>query len=349
MTDATRFPSGLGGLANRAHSLGMKFGLWVEPERVSLETVGLPALAQEPWLVTADGSYGSPNTALVCLADAQARQWIWDELVAVIEDTQLDYLKWDNNFWLNCNRPGHGHGPTDGSFSHVQALYGMLAALHDRYPDLMIENVASGGNRLDFGLLQYTDAAWMDDKTDPSSHVRHNLEGLTFEYSPAYLLSFVMDSETEPLSDPDLRFIIRSRMPGAFGLTFRTGALTDDQVAIMADEIAKYKSVRDIVAQSNAILLTDQGPDNDIGWEVIEEVTDDQASALVFAFKASAEDGRLLVRPRGLQSDVLYDVRSIDLGLIGTVSGDSLMTDGIEVAHDGDSPSRAHVLLLQAN
>ncbi len=72
-----------------------------------------------------------------------------------------------------------------------------MPALHERYPDLMIENVASGGNRLDFGMLRYTDVAWMDDKTDPSSHVRHNLEGLTFAYSPG-LLVVLRDRERRP-------------------------------------------------------------------------------------------------------------------------------------------------------
>ena len=326
----------------------MKFGLWVEPERVSLDTVDQPTLARESWLVTANGSYGSQTTALVCLSDAGARQWVWDELVAVIEDTHLDYLKWDNNFWLNCNRGGHGHGGTDGSFAHVQALYGLYADLHERYPDLMIENVASGGNRLDFGMLRYTDVAWMDDKTDSSAHVRHNLEGLTFAYSPAYLSSFVLDSETEPFFEPDLRFILRSRMPGAFGLTLRIGALSDEQRAILKDEIAKYKTLRDVVAQSNAILLSDQGPVGEDSWEVLEEIADDQANALVFVFKANPEEGRLLVRPRGLRSDVDYDVQSLDTGPMGTASGDSLMTDGFEVVHSAESPSRAHVFVFQA-
>ncbi len=69
-------------------------------------------------------------------------------------------------------------------------------------------------------------------------------------------------------------------MPGVFGLTFRASALSDDQVAILKDEIAKYKTVRDIVAQSNAILLSDQAPVDDASWEVLEEIADDQASGV---------------------------------------------------------------------
>jgi len=78
----------------------------------------------------------------------------------------------------------HNHQP-DGNFGHVNALYGLLSALRDRYPDLLIENVSGGGNRLDIGMLRYTDVAWMDDRTAPSVHVRHNIEGLTAVFPPA--------------------------------------------------------------------------------------------------------------------------------------------------------------------
>src|SRR5262249_16280909 len=68
--DPDRFPSGLASLADYAHGLGMKFGLWVEPERVALSTVERPGLAREAWLATRDGSYGAQQTAQLCLAGA---------------------------------------------------------------------------------------------------------------------------------------------------------------------------------------------------------------------------------------------------------------------------------------
>src|SRR5262249_35498715 len=124
--DPDRFPSGLASLTDYAHGLGMRFGLWVEPERVALSTVEQPELAREAWLATRDGSYGTQQTAQVCLAGSQARQWVFARLTALIDEVHPDYLKWDNNFWLNCNRPGHGHGTADGNLAHVQALYGLL-------------------------------------------------------------------------------------------------------------------------------------------------------------------------------------------------------------------------------
>ena len=134
--DPDRFPSGLASLADYAHGVGLKFGLWVEPERVSLATVGKPGLAQESWLATRGNDYGSALNAQICLAGAAGRKWVMDQLVALIDRVRPDYLKWDNNFWINCDRAGHGHGAADGNMAHVQALYGILDELRRRYPDL---------------------------------------------------------------------------------------------------------------------------------------------------------------------------------------------------------------------
>jgi alpha-galactosidase len=164
--DTERFPAQLIGQAAQAHSLNMKFGLWVEPERVALSLLGGPGMPQEAWLATAGGSYASDGqTAQLCLASAAARKWVFTQIANLIDRVQPDYIKWDNNFWINCDRAGHGHGPADGNFQHVLGLYALLDELRQRYPDLLIENVSGGGNRLDYGMMAYTDSAWMDDLT----------------------------------------------------------------------------------------------------------------------------------------------------------------------------------------
>jgi PAS domain-containing protein len=270
-----------------------------------------------------------------------------DQWSRCIERVHPDYLKWDNNFWINCDRGGHGHGAADGNMAHVQALYGILDELRRRYPDLMIENVSGGGARLDFGMMAFTDTAWMDDRTAPASHVRHNLEGLTFAFPPAYLLSFLIDADGEPVAGAeDLPLLMRSRGAGILGLTYRTDTLDEGTAGLLKQQIAEYKTYRDIITQSNATLLSAQSPVDGNGWDVLQEVADDTRSALIFAFKGSPDDGRLIVRPRGLLPDAVYAVRSVDAGPLGDARGDLLMQDGIELAHNGGS--RAHLLILTA-
>jgi alpha-galactosidase len=346
--DPDRFPSGLASLADYAHGVGMKFGIWVEPERVSLATVGRSGLAQEAWLASRGGDYGSSMNGQICLAGAAGRKWVMDQLVALIDRVRPDYLKWDNNFWINCDRAGHGHGPADGNMAHVQALYGIFEELRRRYPDLLIENVSGGGARLDFGMIAFTDTAWMDDRTAPASHVRHNLEGLTFAFPPAYLLSFVIDADGEPIAGAeDLPLLMRSRGAGILGLTYNTELMDEGTAELMEQQIAEYKTYRDVITQSNATLLSAQAPVDSGGWDVLQEVSDDARSALIFGFKGDAGEGRLIVRPRGLLPDAIYDVSSVDVGPLGEMRGDLLMQDGIELVHSNGG-SRAHVLILKA-
>ncbi len=350
-SDPARFPSDLHALTDYAHSLGMKFGLWIEPERIALENLKGDNPAEESWLANADGRY-DPNapasgatTAQLCLASDRARAWIIGEIVHLIDRVQPDYIKWDNNFWINCDRSGHGHGASDGNFAHVTGLYQMLSALRERYPNLLIENVAGGGNRLDYGMLRYTDAAWMDDRTAPSMHVRHNFQGLSTAFPPSYLLSFLIDYDTESLyNGTDLPLYIRSRMLGVLGLTFKTVDLRPSAAADIANHVSLYKALRDTIKEGSAILLTRQASVGDPpAWGAVQE-TDAAGRTLLFAFQNDRAEERIVLKPRNLIPGTMYDVQSVDVGPLGIASGADLMADGIEV--NASPKSAAHVLVL---
>jgi alpha-galactosidase len=343
--DPVRFPNGLAPLRDHAHGLGIKFGLWVEPERVNLSLVGPPGV-EEQWLATSGGSYGSDHAGQICLANTAARQWILSWMTSLIDEVQPDYLKWDNNMWLNCDRSGHEHGATDGNFAHVNGLYDILSTLRAQYPDLLIENVSGGGNRLDLGMVRYTDVAWMDDRTAPSVHVRHNIEGLSAVFPPAYLLSFVTDHETEPLHDaPDLSLYVRSRMAAALGLCFKSSELSEGDSASMAHEIDIYKSVRDTLSQAAGSLLTGQAEAQDgPPWDVLQESSAGGQQILLHAFQTDDGTDRFNIKPTGLAATTTYEVVSVDTGVLGTATGADLMSNGIDVLQSPNSA--AHILIV---
>jgi alpha-galactosidase len=343
--DPARFPSGLGALSDYAHARGLTFGIWVEPERVAMSTVGRPGLAQEAWLAKNGGKYGSSDFAQLCLGSPAARQWVFDRLAALISAARPDYLKWDNNFWINCDRSGHVHGSSDGNFAQVNGLYDVLSRLRNEYPDVAIENVSGGGNRLDLGMLRYTDAAWMDDRTTPSARVRHNLQGLSAVFPPAYLLSFVMSDPDEPLRNaPDLSLLFRSRMSGILGLCFRTTDLDEDEVAAMRQEVDNYRAIRDALRTASGTLLTAQASTtNGPGWEVYQTTPFGNSPVVLWAFQNDRGVRNILVRPVGLHHRT-YEVQGADAGPLGYVTGSSLMEDGIEIRTS--SRSAARMILL---
>ncbi len=349
--DARRFPLGLGALSARAHDLGIKFGIWVEPERVDIGTVGKSGLAKERWLAMADGRYdpatpqSKVRSAQICLVDAEARAWVLGKLVALIDQVHPDYLKWDNNFWINCNRSGHGHGPNDGNFAHVLGLRDVLTQLRARYPNLTIENCSGGGNRLEPGMLAYTDTAWMDDQTSPASRARHDFQGLSVVLPPASLLSFVVPSEWGRGDAQDVPLSFRSRMPGILGSTWRAQDLSEGDAAQIQHEIAIYKSLRDVLVDSSTRLLTAQvAQAPDAAWDVIQQVSAGSGDSVIFAFDNPGSEPYVRIRPVDLRPDGLYMVSSVDTGEAGDVLGADLMDAGIQV---NSSPvSRAHVLRL---
>jgi alpha-galactosidase len=345
--DPARFPNGLRPLRDHAHAIGIKFGLWVEPERVNLSLVGSNGI-DDSWLVTNDGDYGSDHAALICLSNKAARDWILSWLTPLLDDVQPDYLKWDNNMWVNCTREGHEHGTSDGNFAQTNGLYSVLQAIRDQYPNLLVENVSGGGNRLDVGMLRYSDVAWMDDRTAPSVNVRHNLEGLSAVFPPSYLLSFVTDHEGEPLHDsPDISLYMRSRMAGVLGLCFRSAEFVDADAAGMSHEIDIYKGLRPMLSSASAALLSNQAqPDNGPAWDVLQATDGSDADAVISAYQTDDGVDRVNVKPVGLDPATTYSVESVDTGFLGQASGADLMSTGIDIIQSPNTA--AHILTLRA-
>ena len=354
--DPERFPSGLGALTDYAHELGMKVGVWVEPERIDLATVYELKLAKERFLATTGGRYhgemdnGEATTAQVCLGDAEAREWLLAQLVQLIDSARPDFLKWDNNFWINCDRPGHGHGTKDGNFAHVKGLYAVLAELRARYPALSIENCAGGGNRLDAGLLQFTDSAWMDDVTAPSSHVRHNLEGLGTIFPPAYLLSFVTNGEFESLLDGSDRTLeFRSRMPGMLGLTWRSFEFDDEDLDELAAEIATAKAIRGAVPAAAAFMLTDQARADGRGeFDAMQLFSPSARTSAVFVYASDGLDW-FTVRLKGLEPETRYLLSTVWGEELAEATGTELMTTGVEIINSSDSGAQVVLVTPRAD
>jgi alpha-galactosidase len=348
LVDREKFPDGLRPLGDLARSLGMKFGLWVEPERVDLRNVGRAGMIQEAWLAQQDGLYqpGVPNgearIAQLDFGHPDARAWMVERLSAVIAEHGVDYLKWDSNAWIENTRPREGRGARDGNFAHVRGLYQVLAELKARFPHLLIENCAGGGNRLDLGLLRYTDAGWMDDRTSPSAHVRHNLEGLSTFLPPAYLLSYLISHADEPMHGaPDMLLYSRSRMPGVLGLSFPVGELDERDARAVAEETAVWKSFRDLQRRASLVRLTAQvaGPASP-AWDAMALVSLERDEAIVFAFQNERAAERATIRLRRLDPDSTYAVRSLRLGDLGRRTGAELMGAGIELFAGEDTAAR---------
>ncbi|MFO7631434.1 MAG: alpha-galactosidase, partial [Caldilinea sp.] len=182
-----KFPSGIPAFGDYVHSLGMRFGIWVEPERVDLRQ---PATWQLDWLVRHHDAIVSPPwppdtvSGWLCFGHPAVQAWAIDWISRLVADVKADWLKWDSNWWGVCTCANHGHSPTDGEFHQVQGVHTVMAELRRRFPNLIIENCAGGGTRTDFAMLANTHITWLHDASTPSRRVRFHLAGATYLFPP---------------------------------------------------------------------------------------------------------------------------------------------------------------------
>ena len=352
--DRERFPDGLGALADHAHERGLRFGVWVEPERVDMRTVGRPGLAEARFLAQQDGRYqpGRENRdathGQVCLADEAAWNWVRDRLFAFLDAARPDYLKIDLNGWLVCTRTDHDHTSDGGNHGHVTGLYRLLSALRERYPEMAIENCAGGARRLDVEMLTRTDASWMDDRTAPAARVRHHLQVLSQIAPPTALLSYLLPHEDESMIDAeDLPLLGRSRMPGVFGLAIDFRGLSELDHNLIGAQIDQFKGLRALRGQGFSALLTDpvgvrgDGP----GWDVLQQVNPATDVATLFAVRNAGGERRVRVVLTHLRPDASYRIRSLDRGPLGRASADDLMHGGFDI--DASSTSASQVFVFE--
>lgn len=322
--DRGKFPKGLKALSEYVHRKGMKFGLWVEPERIDLET----ELAKQhaDWFAKRDGKIiGGGRYAHLCFGNPQVVKWFKERLAKVIADYDVDWLKWDYNiaYGLGCNDATHGHQEGDGTYAHTQGVYAVKAFLKERFPNLVIEGCASGGNRIDFGILRHVHTYWLSDFTHRAANVRFHLTGAWFALPPHYLNTWVVHDGTT-VAD------FRSCMGGAFGISLRL-AQWDEATKERAKKcIAEYKQLRPFVLKRRFLLTPQARSLQD--WTVWQFYDPESDRGAILAFREQSPDERLKTRLKGLNPKKHYEIQNADTNETLIQTGEQLLRDGLTIA-----------------
>lgn len=343
-----KFPSGLASFADYVHGRGMKFGLWVEPERVDSRFVDHPGGVARSWLATREsapisigfnGPDGPTPSYQVCLGCPDACAWAISSLVKVVRDYHVDWLKWDHNMYQPCSDWRHGHQAAAGNWAHIQGVYEVMQALLKEFPDLIIENCASGGHRFDYGIMRFSRVTWTSDATQPAHVVRSHVFGASHAYPAQYLTTWYVrssqDLDSISMEPAQIDSLFRSRMLGAFGVS---DVLSKWSPAIESSgrrSIALYKRLRRYLRGKQAWLTpqpTLYAPAMALPkeWDAIQYWLPDTDESVIYAFRSASPSNQIKLTPRFLANDSRYEVTDED-GRIRAhrMSGESIMRDGI--------------------
>ena len=172
-----KLPQGIKGLAEKIHSLGMKFGLWFEPEAINPDS---DLFRKHPdWAIKEEGRpefYGR-HELLLDLTKKEVKDYIVDNVSEIIDSAQVDYVKWDMNRQLTGVSGEY-------SYRYILSLYEILDRIFKDRPEVLLESCSSGGNRFDLGMMAYSPQIWASDDTDPIERIK-----IQKNYSYLYPLS----------------------------------------------------------------------------------------------------------------------------------------------------------------
>ena len=308
--DAGVWPEGLHPLVDRVTALGMEFGLWVEPEMVNPDSD--LARAHPDWILRSRTTLppSGRQQQVLDLANPDAYAYIAEHLNALLDEYPIAYLKWDHNRDL----VDAGAGPGQAARVHEQtlALYRLLDELKTTHPGLEIESCASGGARVDLGILDRTDRVWTSDCLDPVERLenqRYTSLVVPPELMGMHLTTPHVHSTGRTVS---LAFSGSVALFGHFGIEWDLTTLTDDDRATVSEWVELSKQVRPLVATGASVQVDTADP----GLDVRGVISDDQSRAYFTVAQTqtliSSPAGR--VRLPGLDPDRDYQVRLVTPG-----------------------------------
>jgi alpha-galactosidase len=345
-----KFPNGLAPLIKRVQSLGMEFGLWVEPEMVNPDSDLYRA--HPDWVINFKGRPRSEarNQLVLNLARKDVYEHLLKMLDKLLADHDIAFLKWDHNrAWSEPGWPEAAPGEQQRLYvAYVQNLYKLLAELRRRHPKVEIESCASGGGRVDLGIMALTDQVWTSDNTDPFDRLLIQ-DGFSRAYAPAIMMAWVTDAPNylnKRVTSLEYRFL--SSMQGALGIGANLNHWKTEDFATAKRLVAEYKTIRPTVQQGNLYRLV--SPQAGSARSATLSVAQDGSQAVLFAFLHSGgrRDPQPRIQLRGLDPNRVYALRAIS-GKVAArtptrASGAYWMGRGLDVVLEGDFQAAAFVL-----
>ena len=328
-----RYPNGIREVSDYCHAKGMKFGLWVEIERLGEFSA---AYAEHPeW--RSCNILGEQSKNFIDLTKPDAFEWARSELERILVEYHVDLLRVDYNVsakdYFAMRDTGSGIKECI-SFRHIQAVYDLYGELKKKFPHVIFENCASGGARTDLGMMRCFDHTWVSDwQRAPRSVMITN--GMTMALPPERVDRLVSGMNCHEYASFDLH--VRNALLGHVSLNvIAPMALTPNpiQMEFLQHSIALYKDfIRPILPTSKVFHHTPCSAGDPEGTlSILEIASPDGAKGALTVCTLTNATADLLIRPRGIDIEQTYEVTFDNSRSAVNVSGYELSTQGVRVS-----------------
>lgn len=326
--DKRKLPEGIAGVAHRVTELGMKFGLWFEPEMISKDS---DLYREHPdWMIGAPDRHlcQGRNQYVLDFTKPEVVEWIGDRMEEILSGAPVSYVKWDMNRSMSDVFSTGRDAAFQGEVYHRQVLgvYALYDRLTRRFPEVLFESCASGGSRYDPGMLYYAPQAWTSDCTDAVERLRIQY-GSTMVYPLSGMGCHVSASPNQQtFRHTSLKTRAETAYFGMFGYELDLNTLTDEEKEQVREQIIFVKEHRKLMMTGTfyRLLSPFEGRGEETAWMVVSE---DGGEAIVGYYRErQPSNGPLtMLHLAGLLPDGCYRISGRDY----TCYGDELMNAGL--------------------
>ncbi len=318
--NSSKLPSGIKGLADRINAIGLKFGLWIEPEMINRDSELYRA--HPDWCIRVEERepIESRNQLVLDLTKNEVCEYIVTTINKVLSSGNIEYVKWDFNRQIT-DMPYKGY-----NYLYTLGFYRIMREITEANPGIMFEGCASGGGRFDPGVLAYMPQIWASDNSDAVSRIKIQY-GLSMCYPISAISNHVTASPNHQCGRiTDLSARADTAYFGTFGYELDITKSGPDELKMMKEQIRFYKTIRSLVREGEFYRLQDPFCTNYCAWQIVSR---DRTKTVVYAAKilSEAHDFKGMIKLMGLDSDKKY--KNDTNGLI--YGGDQLMNRGIRV------------------
>ena len=279
----SKLPEGIDYVASYAHSKGLKFGIWIEPEMVN--PASELAHAHPEWVVQSPGReiYQARNQWVLDLSNPEVQDFVFGVFDRTMQlSPRIDYIKWDCNRTVSSfGSPYLGEEQERFFIDYCQGFYAVMRRIREKYPDVVVQCCSSGGGRVDYGALRYFNEIWTSDNTD--AFTRAFIQYSTSLIYPACVMASHVSAVPNHQSGnvTPLKFRFDMACAGRLGMELQPRNLTTEERALADRCIRSYKGYRDLVFGGDLYRLASP---YDSDYYVLMYVSGDKRRAVVFAY-----------------------------------------------------------------
>lgn len=324
-----KLKGGLPALSEKIHGLGLKFGLWIEPEMVNEDSDLYRAHPDWAFEIPGRRPNRSRNQLNLDISRKEVRDYVMGQIFEVLDACKVDYIKWDMNRSVDNVYSNALPKERQGEVYHryVLGVYDMMERLVQRYPDLLFENCSGGGGRFDAGMLYYSPQIWCSDNTDAVDRLKIQY-GTSFAYPPSTMgahVSVCPNHQTGRTTPFETRAVVAGA--GTFGYELDLMKMTDEEKTLAKEQIQEYKAIEGLVQCGDYYRLTNPFENrNHVLWQFVSK---DKKETIVRGVQLHNEGNPAiyLIRLDGLDAKKHYE--DAETGKVYT--GAALMKAGLPV------------------